>query len=161
MNEYLSFSRSYTKLLDIVGNIYGMGEIVVFFLIFIYGYYNKLALNSYLCNRLLYLEEDESENSYGIRKSLSKMDKFHSRKIIFEYFTSKNNTNKEKKFNRNKKTPFSNLQSIKIASSLYDDSQLEIRNLSYIQLLIFIMILSCRIRNLLLIQLRICLMTLI
>merc|ERR1711957_102743 len=76
--EYTYYSRSYTKMLDTVGNVYGMGEIVVFFVMFLYTFYNKLALNSYLCTRLLYLEEDESKDINGIKQKFSRAERFHS-----------------------------------------------------------------------------------
>lgn len=115
LNSYPFYFRSYTKVLDIIGNVYGISEILVFVVMFFYKIYSKIRLNSYLCMRLLFLEEDESIDFEGKRKTLSGTEKILSRKNIYEYFSSstalkkKNETEgDEDKLRRQKTIPLGN-----------------------------------------------------
>ena len=66
-NQKVVISRTYTKFFDIIGNVYGMGEIVVFFVMFFYSFYSKIRLNTYICMRLK-----------GNKTSLNKIEKVKS-----------------------------------------------------------------------------------
>jgi len=85
--QYVYFTRTYTKFFDIIGNVYGLGEISVFFVMFFYSFYSKIRLNSYLCMRLLYLEEDESIDLKGNKKNLNKNERRKSMNKLDYYFS--------------------------------------------------------------------------
>ena len=77
-DKYIHYNRNYQKMLDIVGNVYGISEIIVFFAVFIFSFYSRLGLNSHLCTRLLLLEEDDSTDSKGNKITLTEKEKFQS-----------------------------------------------------------------------------------
>ena len=76
-NQKVIISRTYTKFFDIIGNVYGMGEIVVFFVMFFYSFYSKIRLNTYICMRLK--GNKTSLNKIEKVKSLNKLDCYFSK----------------------------------------------------------------------------------
>lgn len=88
--SYQNYNRSYTKLFDIIGNVYGAGETIIFLVILIYSYYNKMKLNSYACSRLLFLEDDNSTTDFkGAKFEQSLEEKSKYKKTINKFFNFK------------------------------------------------------------------------
>lgn len=57
--------RQYLKLPDIFANVGGMMDFISMFIIFIMSYYGKWRLDSYLCQRLIYIENEDGKNFEG------------------------------------------------------------------------------------------------
>jgi hypothetical protein len=89
-NKFVSHNRNYLKILDIIGNVYGVSEIVAFIVMFFYSYYNSSRLDSFLCMRLLYLEEDDSVNFDGKATNYTASDRYIFRKKLQNFFYNKN-----------------------------------------------------------------------
>ena len=70
-------SRKYLKLPDVFANVLGMMDFISFFVVFVISYYNKWRLDAYLCQRLLYIEDEEAKNfnDEDFKKFLEKIQK--------------------------------------------------------------------------------------
>jgi len=57
-DEFLYHTRKYMKFQDLIANVSGFMELVLFFLGFWYKIFNKFRLDAYLFNRLVFIKED-------------------------------------------------------------------------------------------------------
>jgi hypothetical protein len=101
--------RQYLKLPDVFANVGGLMDFISSFLVLIMSFYGKWRLDGYLCQRLLYIEDEQGKNFNGevveIYKDIEKINNYKSNfKKKFDINSSKKSNNyvKNQKKNQNK-----------------------------------------------------------
>jgi len=88
--------RKYLKLPDIFAGVGGMMDFVSLIVVFFMSYYSKWRLDSYLCQRLIYIEDEQGLNFEGkyLKYSMKEIEK--NKKMIKNYLNFSTNDNNEK-----------------------------------------------------------------
>jgi len=85
--NYYSHTRRYAKLQDLIANVKGFMELIVFILGIFYKIYSKHRLDAYLFNRLLIIKEDKKEiklnhNMINFKETNKNQNLFNSKIFI-------------------------------------------------------------------------------
>jgi hypothetical protein len=79
------YHRSYLKLTTIVANVGSLVRYIISIMSFVYSYFNKFKFDSHLCNRLLFIEDDDNlELSQKDNKS-SNLKRIEIKKELINY----------------------------------------------------------------------------
>ena len=96
-SNFQYYNRRYLKLFEVFANVGGMMDFISFWFIIVISYYSKKRLDSYVCQRLLYIEDEKEKNFNGKILQCSLDDVERNKKKLKSFLThySKNNLNKK------------------------------------------------------------------
>jgi len=66
------YSRWYSKIPDVLARTSGIIKIFYFFILLIYSFYSKFRFNSFLCEKLIYIDDETDETKNNIKNFLNK-----------------------------------------------------------------------------------------
>jgi len=76
LNKYYNYyTRKYMKLQDLLGNVYGSIDLITFIFGIFYKLYNKYRLETYLFNRLVYINENRNKDNNKSNGYYRELDK--------------------------------------------------------------------------------------
>jgi hypothetical protein len=87
----LFFSRSYLKFPDVYANVSGLMDLFILFISLFYSIFNKFRLDTYLCNRLIFIEEENALDFKGNNINYSLKERLIIQEDIKKYLNIKHN----------------------------------------------------------------------